>query len=123
MENDVSLDQYASQTATAIESIDSSQIGGDVHLTLEQIITKNGEVVSNFHLVLASGSATVHAGPADAPDITIKQDADTADAIRSGALHAQGAFLTGRLSIDGDVDKLIEHSALLSSLLSGKSQA
>ena len=123
MEQDVSLDEYASKTAAALESIDASQIGSDVHLTLEQIITEDGEVISNYHLVLTPGSATVNAGPASSPDITIKQDAATAVAIRNGTLHAQGAFLTGRLSVDGEIDKLIQHSALLSSLLSGKPQA
>jgi hypothetical protein len=37
--------------------------------------------------------------------------------LRLGEIHAQRAFLTGRLSIDGDIDKLLNHGALLSSLL------
>ncbi len=123
MEQNGSLDTYARQTAEALESVDTSQIGSEVDLTLQQIITEDSEVVGDYHLILAPGSATVHQGRAHAPDITIRQDATTAEAIRNGTLHAQGAFLTGRLSVDGNVDKLLEHSELLGALLSGSPRA
>ena len=119
MQENESLDDYAQQTANAVEGIDTSLIGSDVDFTLEQVITKNDAVVGHYHLVLAKGSASVHPGASAGPDIVIKQDAETARAIRAGELHAQGAFLTGKLSIDGDINKLLEHGPLLSSLLDG----
>lgn len=119
MEHRGQLDEYASHTAETIDAIDQTIIGEDVHLTIEQVIHEGESLVGNYHLVLADGSATVHPGPANSPDITITQDAATARAIRSGSLHAQGAFLTGRLSVDGDIDKLLQHGPLLSSLLGG----
>lgn len=113
------LDSYAQHTADAVARLDTSAIDEDVLLTLEQIISDGADVVGHYHLVLARGVASVHAGAASNPDITIKQDAETAQALRDGALHAQGAFLTGRLSVDGDIDKLLEHGPLLAGLLGG----
>ena len=113
------LDSYAQQTAEAVTKLDQSLIGEDVSFTIEQIITSGTDVVGHYHLVLADGTATVLPGPAEAADITIKQDEDTAAALRDGTLHAQGAFLTGKLSVDGDISKLLEYGPLLSSLLAG----
>ncbi len=115
-----SLDEYAAHTAKAIESIDGDQIGHDVDLTIEQIITDEGSVVGHYHLRLRAGEASVQPGPSDSADVTIKQDASTAQALRDGRLHAQGAFLTGRLSVDGDISKLVEHGPLLSALLAAQ---
>lgn len=119
MDENTSLDQYGEQTAKAIEAMDASLIGSDVNFTLEQVITEDGAVVGHYHLVLANGAASVLPGAGDQSDIVITQDAETARAIREGELHAQGAFLTGRLSVDGDIEKLLEHGPLLSSLLGG----
>lgn len=119
--NDTGLDSYATHTADAIAKLDTSSIGDDVAFTLEQIITEDGATVGHYHLILESGTVNVFPGAPANPDITIKQDADTARALRDGTLHAQGAFLTGKLSVDGDIDKLLQHGPLLSGLLSGKS--
>lgn len=119
MDENQPLDPYATQTAKAIEAMDTSHIGEDVNFTLEQVITEDGSVVGHYHLVLTDGTASVHPGEGDHSDIVIRQDAETARAIRAGELHAQGAFLTGRLSVDGDIDKLLQHGPLLSSVLSG----
>ncbi len=120
---EIQLDSYAQHTAAAIEQLDTSALSQDVSITLEQVITSDGETVGHYHLVLANGAANVHPGAATSPDITIKQDAETAQALRDGILHAQGAFLTGRLSVDGDIAKLIEHGPLLSSLLAAQPQS
>lgn len=118
--NNAQLDSFAARTAESIAKLDPSSIGDDVDLTIEQIITEGGENVGHYHLILKSGAANVFPGGAANPDVTIKQDAETARALRDGSLHAQGAFLTGKLSVDGDIDKLLQHGPLLSGLLSGK---
>ena len=120
MDQQDSLGEYASHTAKAVASLDGSLIGNDVDFTLEQVITEDGAIVGHYHLVLAAGTAAVHPGPAESADITIKQDAETARAIRNGTLHAQGAFLKGRLAVDGDITKLLEHGPLLGELLAAE---
>ena len=116
---DIQLDSYGQHTADAISKLDTSAVPKDVSLTLEQVITSGKDVVGHYHLVLKDGTAGVHPGAATKPDITIRQDAQTAQALRDGELHAQGAFLTGRLAIEGDMDKLLEYGPLLSELLGG----
>lgn len=113
------LDSYAQHTAGAIAALDTSQLDPTAAITIEQIIVNDGEVVGHYHLTFESGSASVVSGSAASPDITIRQDAETAQGLRDGSIHAQGAFLTGRLSVDGDIDKLVEYGPLLSSLLAG----
>ncbi len=113
------LDSYAQRTADALAERDMSVVSHDVALTIEQVITEDGAVVGHYHLTISDGAALVHSGAPTAADITIRQDAETAQALRDGTLHAQGAFLTGRLSVDGDINKLLEHGPLLAQLLSG----
>lgn len=111
------MTDFAEHTRAAIAALDETALPDDVELTIEQQINDGGELVDHFHVRLHAGTATVISGAAPGPDITIRQDVDTARALRLGEIHAQRAFLTGRLSIDGDIDKLLTHGALLSSLL------
>ena len=103
-----------------IEHLQGDERLAGVSFTIEQRILDGSDLEACYHLVLADRSAQVHDGPAVDADVTIEQDATTARALRSGELHAQNAFLTGRLTITGDVRKLIEHGSLLGDLLSAE---
>lgn len=110
---------YASHTAKMLATLDAAAVPTDVQLTIEQQVTSGDVVIDHFHVRLADGTATISDGPAASADVIIRQDEATARALRSGEIHAQRAFLTGRLFIDGDIDKLLAHGELLSSLLRG----
>ncbi|MFT7473612.1 MAG: putative sterol carrier protein [Verrucomicrobiales bacterium] len=112
------LDEFAAHTARSIASIGEGALPVDVTFTIEQQVSNGEELVGHFHLVLAGGAATIRAGAAAKPDIVIRQDVETARALQDGTMHAQGAFLTGRLSIDGDVHELLNHGPLLAQLMS-----
>ena len=60
-----------------------------------------------YHLIFNDGTLQVIDGQATNPDVVIRQDHKTAEALRDGSAHAQTAFLTGQLRISGDVDKLV----------------
>lgn len=109
--------EYAAHTADILARLGPSAVPADADLTIEQQVTDDDEVVDHYHVRITNGSARVVEGPAPSPDITITQDADTARALRSGEIHAQRAFLTGKLSINGDIDKLLANGPLLTSLL------
>lgn len=113
------MHDFGTHATTALANITSSDIPDDVHLVLEQIVHDNDEVVDQYHVVVANGDVQVVAGPAEHADVVLRQDAATARALRDGTLHAQSAFLTGRLSIDGDINKLLENGPLLAALLPG----
>jgi len=112
------LDEFAAHTASMVAGLDTGELLDGVQFTLEQVVTDGSNIAGHFHLVLADGSALVRPGAADNPDVTIRQDIETARALRDGSLHAQGAFLTGRLTVDGDIAKLLEHGPVLTQLLS-----
>ncbi len=112
------MDSFVDHSAAAVARLsDVSDLDG-VDLVVEQrVIDPEGDQI--WHLQVTNGSVSIIDGPAEHPDVTLSQDADTATALRSGELHAQHAFLTGRLTIDGDIAKLLEHGDLLQTLFRG----
>lgn len=112
--------EFAAHTAETIEGLDTDAVPADANFVIEQQVTDDGHVVDHFHVTLLGGSAVVTEGPAIEPDLIIRQDAGTARALRNGEIHAQRAFLTGQLEIDGDIDKLLNHGPMLTQLLQGR---
>jgi hypothetical protein len=113
------IDQFAAGTRSACARFVGDSRLADIDLVIEQRIADADEVVSNYHVCIANGEVDVIDGPAEAPDVTISQDLATAQALQRGDVHAQTAFLTGRLNIDGDIHKLLDHGELLANLLGG----
>lgn len=114
---DSSSDAFYTRAVSTIGSIDHVSIPADVTFTLEQQITDGDQLVGHYHLRIADGAVDVVPGAAPHADVTLRQDTTTARALQDGTIHAQGAFLTGRLSIDGDINTLLENGPLLSQLL------
>lgn len=111
------IDQFAASTRSACARLVGDTRLADIDLVIEQRIVDANTIVSNYHVCIANGEVDVIDGPAEAPDVTISQDLVTAQALQRGNVHAQTAFLTGRLSIDGDIHKLLDHGDLLTDLL------
>ncbi len=49
----------------------------------------------------------------DEAEVTLSADADTFQAILSGDLNATSAFMTGKLTVDGDMGKAMQLGAAL----------
>ena len=111
------IDQFAAGTRSACARFVGDTRLADIDLVIEQRIVDADALVSNYHVCIANGEVDVIDGPAEAPDVTISQDLVTAQALQRGDVHAQTAFLTGRLNIDGDIHKLLDHGDLLADLL------
>jgi putative sterol carrier protein len=73
-----------------------------------------GDVV--YHLQVADGQARFEAGPAWPEDVRMEQDWETAVAVATGDLNAQEAFLTGRIRLSGDQQKLIAAMPIFAAL-------
>lgn len=115
----VNMNEFATHAANTLSTLATDAVPPDVHLTIEQRIVDGDRMIDQFHVRFANGTVEVTPGPAAEPDLTIQQDVETARALRAGEIHAQRAFLTGRLSIDGDIDSLLTHGELLADLLRG----
>ena len=85
-------------------------VGRDELTGLALVIEQHVESAAGdeiYHLIFDDGALHVLDGEASEPDVVIRQDKQTAEALRDGSSHAQTAFLTGQLQISGDVDKLV----------------
>ncbi len=82
--------------------------GSALHpVTVQYDVSMSGGVRS-YHVVLGPDRDRAVAGPAPARDVTFTMDEATARAVSAGELSTEEAFITGRLTIDGDPGPLIE---------------
>ena len=112
---------FADHTAQTLHAIDDGVIPRELHLTIEQRILDGDELVDGYVVMLQNGEALI-ASDATTPDVVISQDLDTAKAIQAGHTNAQTAYLTGRLTIDGDVDKLLASGPALQAIVEAMGQ-
>jgi putative sterol carrier protein len=92
---------------SADESVRKATAG--VALTVQQVVTGGPEGDVAWHVVVDHGTVAVRPGTTDDADVTFHQDRETAVAVAGGELSAQAAFMIGKLTVTGDVRKLIEH--------------
>lgn len=112
--------EFGAHTASIVAKLEKDDVPVEVTLIIEQqVVDADDNIVENFHVQIARGRVEVIDGPAENADVTIRQDVDTARGLQAGTTHAQRAFLTGQLSIDGDIDQLLAHGALLNTLVRG----
>jgi len=87
-----------------------------VRLTVQQRVTGGPDGDVSYHMVVEEGKVAVRAGEAAAPDVVFEQDHATAVAVARGELAAQAAFMSGRLRVHGDVQRLIDDKDALTGL-------
>ena len=85
---------------------------GPLTLVIEQRITDGPA----WHFRFADGAVRVHAGSDVDADVWLTSDEATAEAIQSGQLSAQRAFLDGVLQIGGDMTLLLTHRRALAAI-------
>lgn len=110
------MDDFSAHAAKATGRLRDDPRLAEVGFTIEQRIVDDAGNTSIYHVVIADGKVAVNEGPAQAPDLRIEQDDATALLLRSGELSTQTAFLTGRLTIEGDIQLLLEHGSVLAEL-------
>jgi putative sterol carrier protein len=100
----------------ASSSASLKEATAEVGLVVQQEVTGGPDGDVAWHVVLDHGDVAVRPGPAEAPDVTFRQDHPTAVAINRGKLAAQAAFMVGRLQVGGDVAGLIRHQRALADI-------
>ena len=88
--------------AMATAAREARVIPAALDLVVQQVVDRDGSSVEWF-VEVRDGAVTVARGRHPAPSITFQLDAATAAAIQSGRSSAQGAFMSGRLRVAGDV--------------------
>jgi putative sterol carrier protein len=80
----------------------------DVRISVQQVVTGGPDGDAAYHVVIDDGTVRVVKGEAGDATVTFVQDWQTASAIGRGELSAQGAFMSGRIRVRGDLPKLVE---------------
>ncbi len=88
----------------AVTALNTKMDGAGFDGTAKFIITGEGAV-----MIDATGA---HAGDADA-EVTLTASADTFQAIMSGDQNPTAAFMTGKLSVDGDMGMAMKLASVL----------
>lgn len=111
---------FAEHTERRIATLAATAALDELDLIIEQrVLNDDGSLAESYQVHLGDGVVAVDRDCSGEAHVVLSQDVETAEALRSGELHAQPAFLTGRLRVDGDVDRLLEHREALTSLLAG----
>jgi putative sterol carrier protein len=88
----------------AAEALNEKLSGGDFDASAKFEIEGLGAVILD-----ASGARVSD----DAADVTLSADADTFQSILSGELNPTSAFMTGKLSVDGDMGIAMKLASVL----------
>lgn len=72
-----------------------------------------GDGGGNYNVVFTDGVAQVNEGTAENPSITISMDAADFMDMVSGKLDAMGAFMSGKLKVEGDMSLAMRLQAIL----------
>ena len=102
----LSLDWIDALSTEVANSQAMRALASDHSIGVTQTVLDGPEGTVIYHLQVGNGVASFGAGPADPEDVRFEQDWDTAVAVATDALNAQQAFITGRIRLFGDQQKL-----------------
>jgi hypothetical protein len=80
-------------------------------LVVQHVVTGRPEGDLTYHVRVDADGIAVAGGATDDATVVFTEDYETAARIVRGELSAQGAFMTGRIRVHGDLSELVEHSA------------
>lgn len=101
-------------TASTSPAIRKAATGITIGVT--QDITVDGRSDFVYHLVSSDGAVEFGIGPAPAEDIRFTQSRQTAVKVATGKLAAQEAFVTGKIRMTGNHQKLVDAQPLFAAL-------
>jgi putative sterol carrier protein len=91
--------------SAAVSALSQRVEGKDIDFTAKFVIEDEGAVL------IAPDGVSADDGEAD---VTLKADAETFEGILRGDVNPTSAFMTGRLSVDGDMSLAMRLGAILS---------
>ena len=93
-----------------------AELANEHTIGVTQVVTDGPEGDVTYHLQVGDGAAAFGAGPADPEDVRMQQDWATAVAVATGAMNAQEAFITGKILLFGDQQKLMASQPVFGAL-------
>jgi putative sterol carrier protein len=112
----LSLDWINALSDEVTASAGMREIAESHRIGVTQVVSDGPEGDVIYHLSVGDGDASFGAGPADPEDVKMEQDWDTAVAVATGELNAQEAFISGRIRLFGDQQKLLDAQPVFGAL-------
>ena len=112
----LSLDWINALSDEVTASDNMREIAEAHRIGVTQVVSDGPEGDVIYHLSIGDGEASFGAGPADPEDVRMEQDWDTAVAVATGELNAQEAFISGRIRLFGDQQKLLDSQPVFGAL-------
>jgi len=91
-------------------------LAADHTLGFTQVVSNGPEGDVVYHLQVGEGRASFGPGAAWPEDVRFEQDWETAVAVATDRLNAQQAFMTGRIRLHGDQQKLAAGTPVFAAL-------
>ena len=107
------IDALSAEVATNERLVELSALH---RIGVTQVVTGGPEGDVTYHLQVGGGAASFGAGAAFPEDVRMQQDWETATGVATGQLSAQEAFISGRIMLSGDQQKLIESQPVFGAL-------
>ena len=112
----LSLDWINALSAEVAASDHMRDVAEHHSLGVTQVVSAGPEGDVTYHLLVADGSASFGAGPAEPEDVKMEQSWQTAVDVATAELNAQAAFITGHIRLFGDQQKLLESQPVFGAL-------
>ncbi len=112
----LSLDWINAMRAAVEASDHMRDVAKQYTIGATQVVSSGPEGDVTYHVQLRDGDASVGPGPADPEDVKMEQDWDTAVAVATGDLNGQEAFVSGRIRLFGDQQKLLDSQPVFGAL-------
>ena len=93
-----------------------AELAGEHEIGLTQVVTEGPEGDVTYHLQVGDGAIAFAPGVADPEHVRMEQSWDTAVAVATGALNAQEAFVSGRIHLHGDQQRLVDSQPVFGAL-------
>jgi len=112
----LSLEWIDALTSAVTASAELRSLAGEHTIGVTQTVTGGPEGDVTYHLLVADGVASFGPGSAFPEDVRFEQDWETAVAVATNVLNAQQAFITGRIRLTGDPQKLSSSTPVFAAL-------
>lgn len=109
--------EWIDALTSAVASSDTLKTLAHEHtIGVTQSVTGGPEGDVIYHLQVGNAEASFGPGPAFPEDVRFDQDWHTAVAVATNSLNAQQAFITGRIRLTGDPQKLSSSTPIFAAL-------
>jgi putative sterol carrier protein len=112
----LSLDWIEAVAREIAGSDELQRLAPDHDIGITQVVAGAPDGDVTYHLQVGGGAVSFGPGPAEPEHVRMEQSWHTAVDVATGALNAQDAFLSGRILLSGDQQRLLASQPVFGAL-------